>query len=175
MYFPPVSKFLSIMYLLSKDSCHSYPVIYRFDVKKFTNNTFVFLIDFSLTLLSNNVIVEIFLFFFLTGLCRFLIINHYKYRMDLLLKIYIYIYENIVLISETKQLGIWYYPPISPITEPLSFRRFLSFPSFIPRSYSKSLELRLSPEITTSYLPDFVSNFSETRLKCALLPFDILL
>lgn len=173
MYFPPVSKFLSIMYLLSKDFCHSYPVIYRFDVKKFTNNIFVFLIDFSLTLLSNNVIVEIFLSFFLTGLCRFLIINHYKYRMDLLLKIYIY--ENIVLISEMKQLGIWYYPPISPITEPLSFRRFLSFPSFIPRSYSKSLELRLSPEITTSYLPDFVSNFSETRLKCALLPFDILL
>lgn len=93
------------MYLLSKDSCHSYPVIYRFDVKKFTNNTFVFLIDFSLTLLSNNVIVEIFLSFFLFDrLCRFLIINHYKYRMDLLLKIYIY--ENIVLISETKQLGI---------------------------------------------------------------------
>lgn len=93
MYFPPVSKFLSIMYLLSKDSCHSYPVIYRFDVKKFTNNTFVFLIDFSLTLLSNNVIVEIFLSFFLTALCRFLIINHYKYRMDSLLKIYIYIWE----------------------------------------------------------------------------------
>lgn len=99
--------------------------------------------------------------------------------MDLLLKIYIY--ENVVLVSrkEIARNRV----SLKLLTDIANNRTtiisiFSFFFSFIPRSYSwKSLELWLSPEITicTSYLPDSVSNFSETRLKCALFPFDILL
>lgn len=76
------------MYLLSKDSCHSYHS--NFSMSKSLQITFLF--SQLIFLLSNNVIIEIFLSLFLIGFYRFLIINYYKYRMDLLLK-NIYIWE----------------------------------------------------------------------------------